>query len=188
MTEKNWETLETACLSCRGCRLWEMRTNVVIGRGNRQADIMLIGEGPGQQEDLQGKPFVGPAGQLLDKMLLSVGLTDEDVYIANVVKCRPPGNRDPQEDEREACLRYLRYQLLLIKPKIIVCLGRVAATTIIDGQFRITKQRGQWMERKGYHMIATYHPSALLRDESKKRPAWEDMKAIKAMLDKLKEE
>jgi DNA polymerase len=187
MAEKSWETLEGACLSCHKCRLAEMRTNVVIGKGNRNADILFIGEGPGQQEDLQGLPFVGPAGQLLDKMLASVGLSMEDVYIGNVVKCRPPGNRDPHEDEKEACLNYLRYQLVLIQPKIIVCLGRIAATTIIDPDFKITKQRGQWSERKGYHMIATYHPSALLRDETKKRPAWEDMKAIRAKWDELKE-
>ena len=187
MAEKSWETLEGACLSCHKCRLAEMRTNVVIGKGNRNADILFIGEGPGQQEDLQGLPFVGPAGQLLDKMLASVGLSLDDVYIGNVVKCRPPGNRDPHEDEKEACLNYLRYQLMLIQPKIIVCLGRIAATTIIDPDFKITKQRGQWIERKGYHMIATYHPSALLRDETKKRPAWEDMKVIRAKWDELKE-
>ena len=186
MAEKSWETLEGACLSCHKCRLAEMRTNVVIGKGNRNADILFIGEGPGQQEDLQGLPFVGPAGQLLDKMLASVGLSMDDVYIGNVVKCRHPGTRDPHEDEKEACLNYLRYQLMLIKPKIIVCLGRIAAPTIIDPDFKITKQRGHWFERKGYDMIATYHPSALLRDETKKLPAWEDMKAIRAKWDELK--
>lgn len=186
MAEKSWEILEGACYSCKKCRLWEMRTHVVIGKGNRNADILFIGEGPGQQEDLQGVPFVGPAGQLLDKMLASVGLSLEDAYIANVVKCRPPGNRDPHDDEKEACLNYLRYQLMLIQPKIIVCLGRIAATTIIDPEFRITRQRGQWFERKGYHIIATYHPSALLRDETKKRPAWEDMQAIRTKWDELK--
>lgn len=188
MAEKSWEILEGACLSCRKCRLAETRTNVVIGKGNRNADILFIGEGPGQQEDAQGLPFVGAAGQLLDKMLASVGLSAEEVYIANVVKCRPPGNRDPHEDEREACLNYLRYQLLLIKPKIIVCLGRIAAATIIDPAFKITKQRGQWLERKGYFIIATYHPSALLRDETKKRPAWEDMQAIRKKYDEWKAE
>ena len=187
MAEKSWEILEGACHSCKKCRLWEMRTNVVIGKGSRNADILFIGEGPGQQEDLQGVPFVGPAGQLLDKMLASVGLSLEDAYIANVVKCRPPGNRDPHDDEKEACLNYLRYQLMLIQPKIIVCLGRIAATTIIDPEFRITRQRGQWFERKGYHIIATYHPSALLRDATKKRPAWEDMQAIRVKWDELKE-
>ena len=182
---KSWETLEGACLNCRKCRLWETRTNVVIGVGNRNADIMFVGEGPGQQEDLQGEPFVGPAGKLLDKMLASIGLDREKVYIANIVKCRPPGNRDPHDDEQEACMNYLRYQLMLVKPKIIVCLGRIAATAIIDKDFKITRQHGQWTERKGYWFIATYHPSALLRDESKKRPAWEDLKLIKAKLDEI---
>ena len=182
---KSWETLEGACLNCRKCRLWETRTNVVIGVGNRNADIMFVGEGPGQQEDLQGKPFVGPAGKLLDKMLASIGLDREKVYIANIVKCRPPGNRDPHDDEQEACMNYLRYQLMLVKPKIIVCLGRIAATAIIDKDFKITRQHGQWTERKGYWFIATYHPSALLRDESKKRPAWEDLKLIRAKLDEI---
>ena len=182
---KSWETLEGACLNCRQCRLWETRTNVVIGVGNRNADIMFVGEGPGQQEDLQGEPFVGPAGKLLDKMLASIGLDREKVYIANIVKCRPPGNRDPHDDEQEACMNYLRYQLMLVKPKIIVCLGRIAATAIIDKDFKITRQHGQWTERKGYWFIATYHPSALLRDESKKRPAWEDLKLIRAKLDEI---
>ena len=182
---KSWETLEGACLYCRKCRLWETRTNVVIGVGNRNADIMFVGEGPGQQEDLQGEPFVGPAGKLLDKMLASIGLDREKVYIANIVKCRPPGNRDPHDDEQEACMNYLRYQLMLVKPKIIVCLGRIAATAIIDKDFKITRQHGQWTERKGYWFIATYHPSALLRDESKKRPAWEDLKLIRAKLDEI---
>ena len=182
---KSWETLEGACLNCRKCRLWETRTNVVIGVGNRNADIMFVGEGPGQQEDLQGEPFVGPAGKLLDKMLASIGLDREKVYIANIVKCRPPGNRDPHDDEQEACMNYLRYQLMLVKPKIIVCLGRIAATAIIDKDFKITHQHGQWTERKGYWFIATYHPSALLRDESKKRPAWEDLKLIRAKLDEI---
>lgn len=182
---KSWETLEGACLNCRKCRLWETRTNVVIGVGNRNADIMFVGEGPGQQEDLQGEPFVGPAGKLLDKMLASIGLDREKVYIANIVKCRPPGNRDPHDDEQEACMNYLRYQLMLVKPKIIVCLGRIAAMAIIDKNFKITRQHGQWTERKGYWFIATYHPSALLRDESKKRPAWEDLKLIRAKLDEI---
>lgn len=187
MAQKSWETLEGACLNCKKCRLWELRNNVVIGKGNPKADILLIGEGPGQQEDLQGIPFVGPAGQLLDKMLASVGLSLDEVYIANIVKCRPPGNRDPYDDEKEACINYLRYQFKLIEPKIIVCLGRVAATTIIDPSFRITRQRGQWFSRMGYEFIATYHPSALLRDEEKKKPAWEDLKEIRKKLDELRE-
>ena len=183
--EKSWEILEGACLSCKKCRLWEMRTNVVIGKGNRNADIMFIGEGPGQQEDLTGVPFVGPAGQLLDKMLASVGLSTENAYICNIVKCRPPGNRDPHEDEIQSCINYLRYQLAMIHPKIIVCLGRIAATTILSPDFKITKEHGIWVERKGYWITATFHPSALLRDESKKRPAWEDLQAIRRKLVEL---
>ncbi len=185
MAEKTWEILEGACYSCRKCKLCETRHNVVIGKGNRNADIMFIGEGPGEQEDLQGVPFVGPAGQLLDKMLKAIDLTLEDVYIANVVKCRPPFNRDPEEEEQEACLNYLRYQLVLVKPKIIVCLGRIAGTAIISPTFKITKQRGQWLERKGYWITSTFHPSALLRDETKKRPAWEDFKSIQQKLIEL---
>lgn len=187
MSEKSWETLEGACYYCKKCRLWETRNHVVIGKGNKNADIMFIGEGPGQQEDLTGIPFVGPAGQLLDKMLNAIHLNIDDVYIANIVKCRPPGNRDPHEDEQEACLNYLRYQLKLVKPKIIVCLGRIAGTAIISPTFKITKQRGQWIERKGYWITATFHPSALLRDESKKRPAWEDFKSIQNKLMELNE-
>ena len=183
---KNWETLEGACLNCQKCDLWRTRTNVVIGKGNKNADIMFIGEGPGEQEDLQGYPFVGPAGQLLDKMLGAINLRIDDVYIANVVKCRPPHNRDPKEEEQQACMNYLRYQFKLVEPKIVVCLGRIAAQAIIDKDFRITRQRGQWFERKGYWFTATYHPSALLRDAEKKRPAWEDFKSIRNKYEELK--
>ena len=183
---KNWETLEGACLNCQKCDLWQTRTNVVIGKGNKNADIMFIGEGPGEQEDLQGYPFVGPAGQLLDKMLGAINLTIDDVYIANIVKCLPPHNRDPKEEEQQACMNYLRYQFKLVEPKIVVCLGRIAAQAIIDKDFRITRQRGQWFERKGYWFTATYHPSALLRDAEKKRPAWEDFKGIRDKYEELK--
>ena len=180
-----WEELERACLHCQRCGLGAARHNVVVGVGNRDAEVMLIGEGPGYYEDMQGEPFVGKAGQLLDRMLAAIELDRKQVYIANIVKCRPPDNRDPQKEEIDACINYLRHQLLLVKPRIIVCLGRVSAMTIIDPAFRITAQRGQWIERKGYSMIATYHPSALLRDESKKKPAWEDMKQIRQKLDSL---
>ena len=153
---------------------------------------MFIGEGPGFHEDQQGLPFVGPAGQLLDKMLAAVNMSEENVYIANIVKCRPPGNRDPRPEEQEKCMDYLRYQLTLVRPKIIVALGRIAANAIISGgenpygeEFRITKHRGIWFERKGIKIMATYHPSALLRDETKKRPAWEDFKSIRKCLDNL---
>lgn len=185
---RSWEELEMACNSCSKCKLYSKRTNVVIGSGNRDADIMFVGEGPGEQEDLQGIPFVGPAGQLLNKMLLEVGLDREDVYITNIVKCRPPNNRDPQQDEKDACLNYLRYQLLLIKPKIIVCLGRIAAQVIISPLFKITRERGQWQERKGYWMIATYHPSALLRDDTKKPDTYIDLKKIKEKYEEMRNE
>ncbi len=185
---RSWETLENACLGCKRCKLYSTRKNVVIGKGNKNADILFVGEGPGEQEDIQGLPFVGAAGQLLDKMLKAIDLTLDDVYIGNIVKCRPPYNRDPEEDEKQACMPFLRYQTLLIKPKIIVCLGRIAAQTLINPEFRITKEHGIWFERKGYHMIATYHPSALLRDPSKKRNAYEDLKKIKSKFEEIKNE
>ena len=177
-----WEELEQRCQGCQSCPLAETRTHVVFGVGNRQADVMLIGEGPGEQEDLQGVPFVGPAGQLLDKMLAAIGHGREDVYIANVVKCRPPGNRVPLPEEAQACLPFLRAQFLLVRPKILVCLGSTAARSIIRPDIRITRERGQWTLRKGVWMLPTYHPSALLRDQTgeKKREAWADLKALRA--------
>lgn len=178
----NWEEFENMCLNCQKCPLCETRHNVVIGRGSKTADIMFVGEGPGEQEDLTGQPFVGAAGQLLDKMLTAAGLDEKDYYIANVVKCRPPHNRDPQENEQAACINYLRRQFLMVRPKIIVCLGRIAAKALINPDFKITKERGIWIERKGIYMTATFHPSAVLRDMSKKRPAWEDMKSIRQKL------
>ena len=177
-----WESLENSCHHCTRCALSKGRNRVVFGVGRRDAALMFVGEGPGYHEDMQGEPFVGAAGQLLDKMLAAIDLTRQDVYIANIVKCRPPGNRDPLPEERQACLPYLRGQYALIRPKIIVCLGRVAAQSLIDASFKITQQRGKWHERKGVAMVATYHPSALLRDNDKKRPAWEDFKAIKQRL------
>lgn len=184
----DWDLLFSACNTCYRCKLGKTRTNVVVGEGNRNANIMFIGEAPGYNEDMEGKPFVGNAGQLLDKILEAVDIKREDVYITNIVKCRPPQNRDPELEEREACLDYLRYQFKLIEPKIIVLLGRVAAQTIISPDFKITKQRGIWEERKGIYFIATYHPSALLRDEKLKRPTWEDFKMIKEKYDELREE
>lgn len=179
-----WQELENICNNCNRCPLSATRHNVVIGVGNKQSDILFVGEGPGYYEDMQGEPFVGKAGQLLDKMLAAINLTRNEVYIANIVKCRPPNNRDPLPEERQACLPYLRMQFKLIRPKIIVCLGRIAATTIISPDFRITRSRGIWYNKKGIDIIATYHPSALLRDESKKKDAWTDFKSIR---DKLKE-
>jgi DNA polymerase len=158
---------------------------VVFGVGNPQADILFIGEGPGEQEDLKGEPFVGPAGQLLDVMLSVIDLDRTSVYIANVVKCRPPNNRDPLHVEQEACIGFLRAQTALIKPKIIVCLGRIAAQRIIDKNFRITQQHGQWFDRAGVQLTALYHPSALLRDPTKRPETFVDLKGIQAKVKEL---
>ena len=175
-----WEALREECLQCRGCALAETRTNVVFGDGATDAEILLVGEGPGQVEDEQGLPFVGPAGQLLDDMLAMIGLDRTKVYIANTVKCRPPRNRDPMNVEQEACLGWLRRQTALLRPKIIVCLGRIAAKELIREDFRITAEHGQWFERGGVQMTAIYHPSALLRDVSKRPETFEDLKSIQA--------
>ena len=185
MAEKNWETLEGACYYCKKCRLWETRNHVVIGKGNKNADIIFIGEGPGQQEDLTGIPFVGPAGQLLDKMLQSINLSVEDVYIANIVKCRPPANRVPEADEAEACLNYLRNQVILVKPKIIVLLGSTALKNILGKEYGITSARGKWIEMGRIQYLPTWHPAALLRDETKKLDFWRDLKQAKEALKKM---
>lgn len=177
--------LKQELLSCEKCRLCSTRNNTVLGEGNINANIMFIGEGPGHDEDMQGRPFVGPAGQLLDKMLASIGLDRNNTYIANIVKCRPPQNRVPEEDEAQACLPYLRKQFAIVKPKIVVCLGATAARYVIDRNIRITRDRGNWYEKMGCSFIATFHPSALLRDPSKKRDAWEDMKKIREKLDDI---
>lgn len=181
---QDWENLEQECLNCHQCGLCQTRHHVVFGTGPRDADVMFIGEGPGEQEDLQGEPFVGPAGKLLDDMLSIIDLSRESCYIANIVKCRPPHNRDPLETEQEACIGYLRNQVALIQPKIIVCLGRVAALKLLDPKFRITREHGQWTEKNGVWMTATYHPSALLRDISKRPDAFDDLLAIR---DKIRE-
>lgn len=173
-----WEELEGQCGQCRRCSLGETRTNLVFGVGNRQAEVMFIGEGPGRDEDLQGVPFVGKAGQLLDDMLSIIDLDRTQVYIANIVKCRPPNNRDPLAVEQEACIKWLRQQTRLISPKIIVCLGRIAAKRIIDDDFSITRQHGQWIEKGGIHMMAMYHPAALLRDDTKKPDTFFDLKSL----------
>ena len=177
-----WEELESRCMSCQNCPLAETRTNVVFGVGSRQADVLFIGEGPGEQEDLQGEPFVGPAGKLLDTMLEVIDLDRTKVYIANIVKCRPPRNRDPLNLEQDACIGYLRAQTALIRPKIIVCLGRIAAMRIIDKDFRITRQHGQWFDRAGVSMMALYHPSALLRDPAKRPDTFLDLKSRQAKI------
>ena len=175
----SWEALKQECMACRGCALADTRTNVVFGDGAEDAEILLIGEGPGQHEDEQGVPFVGKAGQLLDDMLEIIGLDRTKVYIANVVKCRPPQNRDPLETEQDACIGYLRSQVALVKPKIIVCLGRIAAKRLIDPDFRITRQHGQWVEKGGFWMTAIYHPSALLRDVTKRPETFDDLLSIR---------
>ena len=182
---QSWEELEQSCQSCTGCELCKTRTNVVFGVGNRRADILFVGEGPGEQEDLQGEPFVGPAGKLLDDMLSIIDLDRSICYIGNIVKCRPPRNRDPQDTEQEACIGYLQKQIQLIQPKIIVCLGRIAAMKLIRPDYRITREHGQWMEKDGIWFTATYHPSALLRDVTKRPEAFGDLLSIREMMRKL---
>ena len=180
---QNLEELKKICESCEGCELAKTRTNCVFGVGNEKARLMFVGEAPGEQEDLTGTPFVGRAGQLLDKFLFAVGIEREDVYIANILKCRPPKNRDPLPAEEDACIGHLREQVRLIRPRIIVCLGRIAAMRLIDPEYKITKQHGEWVERGGYLMTAVYHPAALLRDPRKKEEMLADMKKLKAKLD-----
>ena len=179
----DWNQLKVTCLQCRKCGLCETRHNVVFGVGVQNTDIMFVGEGPGEQEDLQGEPFVGAAGKLLDDMLSIIDLSrEENVYIANIVKCRPPRNRDPEDVEQEACFPYLREQIALVKPKIIVCLGRIAAKKLIQDDFRITKQHGTWVQKDGIWYTAIYHPSALLRDFSKRPETFSDLLSIREKL------
>ena len=182
---QSWVKLEQSCHSCTRCGLCQTRKNVVFGVGNRCADILFVGEGPGEQEDLQGEPFVGPAGKLLDDMLSIIDLDRTVCYIANIVKCRPPRNRDPQEQEQDACIEFLRKQIELLQPKIIVCLGRIAAMRLIRADYRITREHGQWVERDGVWMTATYHPSALLRDVTKRPDAFGDLLSIRGKLREL---
>ena len=179
MAMMDWETLEHTCKSCQKCALADTRHNVVFGVGPRDAEIMMIGEGPGENEDLQGEPFVGRAGKLLDDMLELVDLDrKKNVYIANIVKCRPPQNRDPLNTEQDACIGYLRNQVALIRPKIIVCLGRIAAMRLIKEDFKITKEHGQWFEKAGVQMTALFHPAAILRDPRRRPETFEDLKNI----------
>ncbi len=181
----DWQELEQTCKGCQRCGLCRTRHNVVFGVGPKNADVMFIGEGPGEQEDLKGEPFVGAAGKLLDDMLSIIDLSRENAYIANIVKCRPPGNRDPLEEEQAACIDYLRRQVALIQPKIIVCLGRIAATRLIRADYRITREHGQWIERNGVWMTAMFHPSALLRDVSKRPETFEDLLQIREKMRQL---
>lgn len=179
---KDWDALYEECIHCQKCGLAETRTNVVFGEGARDAEVMFIGEGPGEQEDRTGRPFVGRAGQLLDDMLAMIDLKREKVFIGNMVKCRPPQNRDPLNIEQEACIGYLRNQVALLKPKIIVCLGRIAAMKLIMEDFKITREHGQWLEKAGVWMMAMYHPSALLRDPRKRPESFEDLKSLQAKI------
>ena len=176
--QDNWESLERECMDCRECALCQTRKHVVFGVGNPQAEIMLVGEGPGANEDEQGIPFVGKAGLFLDDMLAIIGLDRTKVYIANIVKCRPPNNRDPLNVEQDACIGYLRRQMDLIRPKILVCLGRIAAMRLIDPKFRITRDHGMWFDVDGMRMAALYHPSALLRDPGRRPETFDDLKSL----------
>lgn len=173
------QQLKEKCLKCNKCSLCQTRTNVVFGKGNINADIMFIGEGPGQQEDIQGIPFVGRAGQLLDKMLAAAGIAQDNIYIANIVKCRPPQNRDPLPEEREACRGWLDKQIELINPKVIISLGRISAVEYIDENIKITKEHGQWKEKNGRKYMAMLHPAALLRNPNLKPEAFEDFLKVR---------
>lgn len=176
----DWESLKSTCMGCTRCGLCDTRHHVVFGVGNETADVMFVGEGPGEQEDLKGEPFVGPAGKLLDDMLSIIDLDRKrNCYIANIVKCRPPRNRDPLETEQDACIDYLRNQVALIQPRIIVCLGRIAAKRLIDPDYRITRQHGTWVQKNGVWMTAIYHPSALLRDVTKRPETFDDLLALR---------
>ncbi|MCI5772788.1 MAG: uracil-DNA glycosylase [Clostridiales bacterium] len=181
----SWEDLLSRIESCDRCGLCRNIQHKVPGQGNVHARLMFIGEGPGADEDRQGLAFVGAAGQLLTKMIAAMGMSRDEVYICNVVKCRPPQNRTPEQDEAEACLPFLREQFLLVHPQVIVLLGATAARAVLGNQVRITRDRGNWVEKNGFFFMPTYHPAALLRDESKKKDAWHDLKAAMVKLKEL---
>ncbi len=176
------EELRGACLQCTRCPLSATRHNVVFGVGPTDSPILFVGEGPGRNEDLQGEPFVGAAGQLLDEMLSIVDLGRGNCYITNIVKCRPPGNRDPLQTEQESCIGWLRHQTALLHPTILVCLGRIAAMKLIDENFRITRDHGKWFRKGSIWFTAMYHPSALLRDLSKRPDTFRDLKSLQAKI------
>lgn len=181
----SWEELRSDCMKCKKCSLCETRTNLVFGVGSENAEVLFVGEGPGENEDLQGEPFVGRGGKLLDKYLEAVDLDrKKNIYIANMVKCRPPKNRDPLPEEQDSCIQWLREQTKLLRPKIIVCLGRISAQRLIDKDFRVTKQHGQFIEKGGILFMGTFHPAALLRNPNQKPDALEDFIALK---EKIKE-
>ena len=185
MEEKILENIRKECYVCNKCALGKTRTNLVFGTGNPKANLMFVGEAPGEQEDLSGIPFVGAAGKLFDKYLGAVGIPRESVYIANMLKCRPPKNRDPKPEEQDLCIGYLRDQVRLIKPRLIVCLGRISAMRLIKPDFKITAEHGIWFDRGAYRMCAVYHPSLLLRDPRKKEDMLIDMQRVKEELLKL---
>lgn len=181
----DWETLGDECMHCRKCVLCETRTNVVFGVGNENAEVLFIGEGPGEKEDLSGEPFIGRAGKLLDQMLSLIELDRTNIYIANMVKCRPPKNRDPLNTEKEACMYWLREQIRLISPKIIVCLGRISAMELIDKNLKISIDHGKWSERDGIKMMPLYHPAALLRDPRRRPETFDDLKELKKVINEI---
>lgn len=176
---KTLEEVNDEVKKCKKCNLCNNRKNTVFGDGNIMADVMFIGEGPGADEDIEGVPFVGKAGKLMDQAFIGVGIDRKSVYIANVVKCRPPNNRTPLKTEANACIDYLRNQVVIIKPKIIVLLGNTALKNILGDEYGITACRGKWIEKKGIKYMPTFHPAALLRDESKKIDFWNDLKLVK---------
>ena len=177
-----WEALRERCLQCRACALCETRTHVVFGVGDPQAELLFVGEAPGEREDALGEPFVGRAGQLLDDMLAMIGLDRSRIYITNSIKCRPPQNRDPLNTEKDACAGFLQRQLELMQPKIIVCLGRISAMEMIKPDFKITQEHGKFFEKNGVLMTAIYHPAALLRDTDKKPDTFVDLKRLQAKI------
>lgn len=182
----NIEELEQEIQGCKKCKLCNNRNNIVLGSGNPNAEIMFIGEGPGADEDIQGKPFVGKAGKLMNMALQGLDIKREELYIANIVKCRPPSNRNPEQDEIKACLDYLRNQVMIVKPKIIVLLGSVALKSILGKEYNITASRGKWVEKKDIWYMPTFHPAALLRDDTKKIDFWNDLKLVKEKIKELK--
>ncbi|MCI8345272.1 MAG: uracil-DNA glycosylase [Clostridia bacterium] len=181
----NWEELEKSIINCKECKLCQNRTNIVFGNGNKEADLMFIGEGPGADEDKQGLPFVGKAGKLMNEAFKGLGIKREETYIANIVKCRPPQNRVPEQDEAQTCLNYLRNQVILVRPKIIVLLGSTALKNVLGKEYAITSARGKWIEKKGIKYMPTWHPAALLRDENKKIEFWKDLKEVANNLKKM---
>ena len=178
----SWSQLMDEIYACEKCRLCQTRTNVVPGEGSAHARLMFIGEGPGRDEDLQGRPFVGRSGELLTRMIRGIGIEREEVYICNVVKCRPPQNRNPEPDEAAACLNYLRAQVGLVRPQVVVLLGKIACRYALQQEVSVMRQHGQWFERKGVWFIPTYHPSALLRNPALKRDSWDDFQKIREKL------